>query len=355
MRYFLAILVLLPVVQCVHYPLETTVDLYEMESVWQYLKTYSIWQERVPTSAFEYGSAETMLYNINDTLKGDRYTAYDNVTCGAGACGFSQGNSDAVHEYGTVSWDSLTDSTALVRIYPEFASDTDDSLISAILSMNERHFFPNIILDLRHNRGGDINATDSIIEAILPAQTPYLIETYRKYDPLNRRSETIVDETQVTKGPQHFALKNRRYAVLIDSLSASASEMLVAALKDGFSRAGNKDTVAIIGETTYGKGIGQICIRRTYLRRQDVKITFMRMKGVTKRTGAYHGKGIAPDVVIHDREKQVESALKFLEPSARLNKELVRLSRSTVGVSFPAEAVAEAASDDQPPVNPAKH
>jgi hypothetical protein len=346
MRNFLIIIVLIPTFGCVNYPVDSTRDLYEMESVWQYLKIYSIWQERVPKSAFEYESSEIMLLNMHDTLKGYPYTLYDNVTCGAGVCGHTSGRAGAVHGYGTVFWDSLTDSTALVRIYPEFMSDTYDSLLTAMLAMNQHHFFPKIILDLRQNRGGDIEATDSIIEAILPPQTPYLVETYRKYDAQRRRAETIMDDTQVTKGPQHWFFNKKRFVVLVDSFSASASEMLIAALKDGFSRHGNTDTVVIVGETTYGKGIGQICIKRDYLHRQDIKITFMRMKGVTARTGSYHEKGIEPDVVIHDRKQQEEAALKILEPSARLKKEPAPPSYTIDSDNLPAEVVITAPLGD---------
>jgi hypothetical protein len=344
MKNLLAIIILIPAFFCVNYPVDTTGDLYEMESVWQYLKTYSIWQERVPKSAFEYDSPEMMLFNMYDTLKGAQYTCYDTVLCKGGACGISSVNAEMVRN---VSWDSLSDSTALVGINDEFKKGTYDSLLTAMQAMNSRHFFPNIILDLRNNGGGDIEATDSIIEAILPPHTPYLVETYRKYDPQNRSAETIMDDTQVTKGPQHFAFEKRRYAVLVNSYSASASEMLVAALKDGFSRKGNADTVVIVGETTWGKGIGQICIKRDYLHRQDIKITFMRMKGVTKRTGNYHGKGIDPDIVIHDWNQQEEVALKILDPSARLKKVTIPHSYTVGRDQFPAEMVITAPLDEK--------
>jgi hypothetical protein len=344
MRICTACIAFLIGLSCTRYPLDTEGDLYEKESVWQYLKAYSIWQERVPKGAFEFDSPEAMLFHMYDTLKGDHYTKYDNITCGA--CGLSNTASGQSPAYGTVAWDSLTDSTALLAIYPEFLSDTYDSLLSAMNAMAHAHAFRNIIIDLRHNRGGDIEATDSIIEAILPSKTPYLVETYRKYDQPTRQSKTMVEDTQVTKGPQHWAFKNKRFAVLVDSLSASASEMLVAALKDGFSRNGNGDSVVIVGETTYGKAIGQICIRREYLGRQDLKITFMRMRGVTGRIGDYQGKGIAPDVVVHNRLQQEEIALKILEPSARLRKKITPLGVIDRSERFPSEAVIIAPPDD---------
>ena len=209
--------------------------------------------------------------------------------------------------------------------------------------------FRKMIIDMRHNGGGDIAATDSIIEAILPEKTPYLIESSRNYDEQSGTAWTVSDSIRVTKGPQHWALKNIRYAVLVDSLSASASEMLTAALKDGFSQASNGDTVAIVGDTTYGKGIGQICISRQYLKRADLKITFMRMKGLTKRIGEYHAKGIVPDVACESEtpRQQDSIALKILEPSAELPNEWRYRFKSGRLAQFPPEAAIIAPPDDR--------
>jgi C-terminal processing protease CtpA/Prc len=317
-----------------------------MESVWQYLKIYSLWQENVPDNAFHYDSPEIMLDKIHDTLKGNNpYTHYDS-SCGA--CRATTGqNEDQSGE--SVYWDSLSYSTMYLRI-SRFIKTTYQDFLSAVIMMGEAHDFRNIIIDLLSNGGGDIAVTDSIIEAILPAHTPYLIETYRHYDQQSRQAKTVVEDTQITEGPQHWALKNKRYALLVNKFSASASEMLIAALRDGFSQKANGDTVVIIGDTTYGKGIGQICIARQYLGHKDLKITFMRMKGLAK-TGDYHRKGIAPDIVSvgEDREQQVFIALKLFEPKALLNKQLLRIRNdTTLPNHFPSEAVIMAPADDRP-------
>jgi hypothetical protein len=351
MRPFLAALACAAALSCVNYPLETQRDLYEMESVWQYLKVYSIWQERVPENAFSFDSPEIMFEKINDTLRQGRYTGYTDSLCGAcmAADGRTNGRAD---DTDTLEWTALTDSTMLLRI----ATFEDDGVyrkfLSAVITMHTAYPFRNIIIDLRSNGGGFIEKTDSIISAILPAKTPWLIETYRKYDENSRTAKTVENDTQVTPGPQHWALRDKRYAVLVNNYTASASEMLVAGLKEGFSKAGSDSSVRIVGETTYGKGIGQICISRLYLHRTNLKITFMRMKGLDK-TGSYNAKGIAPDIVSEDSADQVAKALSFLEPSAEVNNKKNKSKSDVRAVmkqspQFPPEAVVVPPPDDRP-------
>jgi hypothetical protein len=336
----------LALLSCSHYPIDSSGrDLYEMESVWQYLKTYCLWQDRVPTSAFQYDSPEKMLDQINDTLRGKPYTCYEDSTCGA--CGDLSGQIDNQSD-DAIYWSSVSDSTMYLKIQA-FTKETYQNFLSAIIAMRAAHRdFRNMIIDLRDNGGGDIEATDSIIEAILPANTPYLVETYRKYDQESRRAQTVSDEIQVTKGPQLSTLQGKKYAVLVNGGSASASEMLTAALKDGFSQASSGgDSVVIVGDTTWGKGIGQICIFRLYLQRSNLKITFMRMRGVTERIGDYHRKGIVPDVLCEDSQQPELIALKILEPSAHSGKQMVPFSYRNLPIQSPPEAVIVAPPEDR--------
>ena len=64
--------------QCSKYPTESSGrDLAEQEAVWQYLKTYSIYQDsgvsRVPANAFNAGSPAALFSAIHDTLSGGGY------------------------------------------------------------------------------------------------------------------------------------------------------------------------------------------------------------------------------------------------------------------------------------------
>ena len=367
---------------CSNYPLDTSVrDLYEMESVWQYLKTYCVWQDTLwhdtlPADAFEFNMPEKIMANVHDTLHGNDYTTYYNS-----GGGLLQSNANATGANALVSglvyWDSLADSTGYLLINDEFTKDTYASFLNALTMVQK---FRNIIIDLRDNGGGNLDATDSIIQSILPDNTPFISEKYRKYDRLARQARTTDWDTIWTNhGRQLF--KNKRYAVLVNRGSASASEILVAALKDGLSHA--SDTAVLVGDTTYGKGMGQIVISREHLGRPDIRITFLRMKGLSNRIGYYHRKGILPDVhvdcdslesLIADLLRRIKNspfnaafyqaevdtlqrecdslnisaALKILEPSAHFHKQRIVQRRTIAKVSDKYEAIIVASPDDVP-------
>ena len=81
-------------------------------------------------------------------------------------------------------------------------------------------------------------------------------------------------------------LKYDKIIILQNNYTASASENMIAALKD------NLDNVILVGETTFGKGIGQFTLplRRGYA----VKATVLLWD--TPANINIHGKGISPDI-----------------------------------------------------------
>ncbi len=210
-------------------------------------------------------------------------------------------------------WTALTDSTALVQIDSEFKQDTTYPAFKSAVPFLAA--YPKIILDLRGNRGGSIDAVDSIIEYFLPANTPFIEARYRKYDPASRTARTVDWEPWATVHDHSPTLVGARVAILTDGLTASASEILAAGLKDGRAGSG-PDTATLVGQTTFGKGIGQIVISRSYLGKRDIQITFLRLKGLSDRTGIYHRRGIFPDLRVTGPLLQLNTALHVLEPSA---------------------------------------
>lgn len=135
----------------------------------------------------------------------------------------------------------------------------------------------SLVLDLRENGGGDLQQTVRILGLWLPPGTP--VVTTRG------RDETTI-ETLKTPDQQR---RKRDYpiTVLIDRMSASASELTAGALQD-LKRA------RIFGETSYGKGSVQNIIPMgggTALRLTIA--TYHTPSGATP-----HGKGITPDVVV---------------------------------------------------------
>jgi Peptidase family S41 len=369
---------------CSNYPTDTSGrDLYEMESVWQYLMTYCIWQDTLwhdtlPADAFEFDTPEKIMANVHDTLHGNDYTTYYNS---GGGLLQSKDNATGANALasGMVYWDSLADSTGYLLINNEFTKDTYASFLNAVTMVQKFH---NIIIDVRENGGGNLDATDSIIQSILPDSTPFIIEKYRAYDHQARQARTINWDTIWTNhGRQLPFLKTKRFVVLANRRSASASEILVAALKDGLSHA--PEPTVLVGDTTYGKGMGQIVISREHLGRSDIRITFLRIKGLSDRTGYYHRKGILPDLsvdcdslenLIADLLRRmntspssrafyqaevdtlqrkcdslnISAALRILEPSAHFHKLRIVQNRNNATVAGKNEAGIIASPDDFP-------
>jgi hypothetical protein len=314
---------------CSTYPLDTSGrDLPEFESVWQYLSAYSLWQDKVPQeqAALEsFTTPEALLSSVADTFHGINYTTYDSAHLPAGGA-LSAAMAGAADT--TVYWLPLTNSTALLKI-TEFKQDTTYPAFLGVLPFLVQ--YSNIIVDLRDNGGGDIKTVDSIMEYFLPVNTPYIQAMYRNYNESTRSAQTVPWETWKTLHEHALSLAGKHLAVLVNGGSASASEILAAGLKDG--RAGG-DTVVLVGETTYGKGMGQVIVSRTYLGKRDLKITFLRLKGISSRIGDYHRKGIAPDIQVAGLLPPLSMALHILEPSAPLLK--------TAAVPASGSAVAEA-------------
>jgi C-terminal processing protease CtpA/Prc len=285
-------------------------DKVEFESVWQHLKVYSIYQNKIADNPFSYNSIPDMFRNLGDTLKGDIYTWYVN------------------HDYSTytpkwlaksssfdISVSKLTDSCCLLKI-PTFMDnqvvvpvyEQFKSLLSKVAN------YSNIIVDLRHNTGGDLLTTDQIIEDMMPSGIRY-IRTKERIINAENKGGTTVDSVWHTKRAARSEFVNKKFAVLVDSLTASASEVLALALKDGMN-------APMFGVKTYGKGIGQIHIQRRD--RPWLRITCMHFYRINDSFD-YHRIGINPDVpsaqLVSEgakvRDPYIYYAVKTLQPSVQ--------------------------------------
>jgi hypothetical protein len=129
--------------------------------------------------------------------------------------------------------------------------------------------------------------------------------------------------------------------------------------------------------------MGQIIISRERLGWSDIRITFLRIKGLSDRIGYYHRKGILPDVHVDcdslenivdsllklinssslnnaSLQKKADSlqfkcdslnistALKILEPSAHFHKRLVLQKRRTTSIPEIPESSVIASPEDIP-------
>ena len=121
-----------------------------------------------------------------------------------------------------------------------FSNSTADEFESALESMMQDNV-ESFILDLRDNAGGDVRTCIAIAQMLLPSDSEqHVIVTVHPRSGRERK-ETIPEGTQLCTLPM---------AVLIDGDTASASEILAAALQD-------HGRATIVGTRSFGKGVIQ--------------------------------------------------------------------------------------------------
>lgn len=134
-----------------------------------------------------------------------------------------------------------------------------------------------LILDLRNNPGGDYNQVVRMADLIVPEGLIVYTE-----DRNGTRNEEKSDSNEL----------NMPLVVLINEYSASASEILSAAIKD-YGKG------ILIGKTTFGKGLVQSIIRLE----GDAGLKFTTARYFTPSGICIHGVGITPDIEVENDEK----------------------------------------------------
>lgn len=173
-------------------------------------------------------------------------------------------------EIPTVEQEMLGGGMAYIRII-EFDEVTPGQFIEA-LQTSRSNGMKGLVLDLRGNPGGSVDAVVNVARQLLPEGL--VVYTEDKY---GKREEYSCD------GSNEFDLP---MVVLVDGNSASASELLSGAIQDY-----HKGT--LVGTTTFGKGIVQQMLK---LRDGSaIKITISSYYTPGGRN--IHGIGIEPDVV----------------------------------------------------------
>lgn len=137
-----------------------------------------------------------------------------------------------------------------------FSRSAGDEIKKAILDLKSRKSISNIILDLRGNPGGLLDAAIDVSEKFL------------------KKGQLIVsvkgrDTTQVKNyySQEEPVAGDINMAVLIDNGSASASEIVAGALQD-------HDRAVIVGTNSFGKGLVQTVVPLSY--NTSLKITTAR-------------------------------------------------------------------------------
>ncbi|HOJ12403.1 MAG TPA: S41 family peptidase [Clostridiales bacterium] len=133
--------------------------------------------------------------------------------------------------------------------------------------------YPGLIIDLRSNYGGDTLAMYAMTDLFLPKGS--IIST----DKMRLFSKTY-------KAKKNKILSNKNIIILQDKNTASASENFIAGLRD------NLENVLLIGDKTFGKGIGQF----TMPLKRGFAVKATTMLWYTPNGINIQGEGISPDI-----------------------------------------------------------
>lgn len=170
--------------------------------------------------------------------------------------------------------------------------------VRSALDQMSRAGMKGLILDLRHNPGGALPAATGVADLFLP-QGLRITNTVSHYKPSVGGIAIPglgLDQEYVTKTPSPY--EEMPMVCLINRASASASELLAGALKD-------HRRATLIGETTYGKGVGQTAIiLSSMLLKRYLYLTVMRY--TTPNGTAVDHKGVPPDLAIDDGRPSAE-------------------------------------------------
>jgi carboxyl-terminal processing protease len=182
------------------------------------------------------------------------------------------------------------DFKALQQGDPNYKSTTRD--VHRLIDELKAEGIDGLVIDLRNNGGGSLQEADSLTGLFIPSGPTVQVKS------ANRRPSVYADSDEETAwdGP---------LAVLVNRLSASASEIFAGAIQD-YERG------IVIGSQTFGKGTVQTLIP---LNRGQLKVTAAKFYRVSGKSTQH--RGVIPDVAfpeIFDTKQIGESALEDAMP-----------------------------------------
>ena len=167
----------------------------------------------------------------------------------------------------------LDDGTGYLQV-SQFSNDTY-GLVQQAVAKFQQNGVKKIILDLRDDPGGEVDAAQNIASLWLPSGATIEQE---------KRGNSVVDSLQANGTNP---LKGMPTVVLVNAGSASAAEITALALRD------NK-AATIIGEKSYGKGVVQSVI--SFADGSELKVTIAKWYSPSGKS--INHKGITPDQVV---------------------------------------------------------
>ncbi|KQZ26032.1 S41 family peptidase [Duganella sp. Root1480D1] len=203
-------------------------------------------------------------------------------------------NREEIHQK-SVKAKMVSPGYAWVRI-SQFQEPTVDDLAAKITELYRQDpHLKGLVLDLRNDPGGVLQGAIGVAAAFLPKDTPIVSTNGQLPDSKQifyGRAEYYSlrgDGDPLAKLPE--AVKHIPMAVLVNTGSASASEIVAGALQD-YKRA------TIIGSQTFGKGSVQTIRQLT----ADTAVKLTTARYYTPHGRSIQAKGISPDLAVDENE-----------------------------------------------------
>ena len=176
-----------------------------------------------------------------------------------------------------------------------FDNDTGTKIREMVKEFDDKNI-KKVILDLRGNGGGYVAAAQDLLSLWIDNQTILI-----------QKSAHFGEEKMSTTSGKAL-LKDMKTIVLVNGSTASASEIVAAALKDY-----NKAT--IVGTTTYGKGV----VQKMYDLSDGGMLKVTVAEWLTPKNNSINKTGVTPDVVV---EMSSEDINKMRDPQMDKAKSL---------------------------------
>ncbi|MBP5289215.1 MAG: S41 family peptidase [Clostridia bacterium] len=170
----------------------------------------------------------------------------------------------------SISREMLADTVGYIQIF-SFDLGTDEEFKTAVDSLTEEGA-TSLVIDLRNNGGGSLDAATRMLDLILPAGVMYY------------RTGGNGTEVAVESDAQRIDLP---IVALMNENTASAAELFAAVLKD-------KGAAKLVGTKSFGKGNGQ-----RVLELEDGSALIVTSEQFRPAGGeSFNGKGVIPDAEV---------------------------------------------------------
>jgi carboxyl-terminal processing protease len=184
--------------------------------------------------------------------------------------------------------DSLDSSVAYIALR-QFSTETVHPLGSAgefSDALDSTAWAQYTVLDLRGNTGGAVTQCISIASQFVPESTVIITTKERNADSLHPYGTTVFSRFDAIAGQKALT---RKFEVLVDHWTASASEILVNCLHER-----RASTIKTIGTLTYGKGSGWAYADTP----KKGLVTITKLLLIPVIDPVYNHVGITPDIVL---------------------------------------------------------